>query len=131
MTYITKQQRAVLSSLEGCWEGVGAVELSELLHRRGESVGLTTVYRQLEKLEQRGLVHKIVTDEGARYRYCESGGQGCFLLKCEVCGAVEHADCTHLGELYSHLAAEHRFRINPRRTLFYGICSRCAQEADV
>ena len=47
-----------------------AAELTEELHREGQSIGLTTVYRQLEKLSRQGLVHKLVTDEGACYQYC-------------------------------------------------------------
>ncbi len=130
VTYMTRQQRAVLSCMEACSGGCAtAAELTELLHQQGQAVGLTTVYRQLEKLTQRGLVHKIVTDEGARYQYCSAHGEEhvCCIIKCERCGHMEHVDCGHLGELYDHLASEHQFRINARRTLFYGLCERCAQ----
>lgn len=130
VTYMTRQQKAVLSCIEQFHGGASAVELAELLHAQGQSIGLSTVYRQLEKLEQQGLVHKIVTDEGARYQFCDCHlrGRNCFLIKCESCGSVEHVDCTHLEELYAHLDDEHHFRINPRRTLFYGLCCRCARE---
>ena len=130
VTYMTRQQREVLRCLENCADGACAAELTEQLHREGARVGLTTVYRQLERLEQQGLVHKVVTDQGARYQYCSGAhsGRDCFLLKCERCGRIEHLDCSHLGELYSHILAEHHFRINPRRTLFYGLCQRCSGE---
>ena len=134
VTYMTRQQQAVLACIESCRDGCAtAAELTELLHRQGHSVGLTTVYRQLEKLAQQGLVHKIVTDDGARYQYCPAHQHGhvCCMIKCEQCGQMEHVDCGHLDELYRHLAAEHSFRINARRTLFYGVCSRCAQEETV
>ena len=129
MTYMTKQQRAVLDCLRGTQDGCNATELCEALHRKGEQVGLTTVYRQLERLEKQGMVHKIVTDEGAYYQYCNARehGSDCFLIKCEHCGRMEHVDCSHLGELYRHLMAEHHFVINPRRTLFYGLCEQCSQ----
>ena len=132
VSYMTRQQKAVLSCIESVHGGASAAELAELLHARGDSVGLTTVYRQLEKLHEQGLVHKIVTDDGTRYQFCDCRhhGNDCFLIKCEQCGCVEHVDCAHLGELYSHLAQEHHFRINPRRTLFYGLCQNCAQEAE-
>ena len=132
VSYMTRQQKAVLSCIESVHGGASAAELAELLHARGDSVGLTTVYRQLEKLHEQGLVHKIVTDDGTRYQFCDCRRHGldCFLIKCEQCGCVEHVDCAHLGELYGHLAEEHHFRINPRRTLFYGLCQACAQEAD-
>ena len=74
----------------------------------------------------------MITDQGARYRYCSGphSGRDCILLKCERCGRIEHLDCSHLGELYSHLLSEHHFVINPRRTLFYGLCQACAEERE-
>ena len=132
VTYMTHQQRSVLECISHMEGGCAtATAVTEELHRRQERVGLTTVYRQLERLEQQGLVHKIVTEEGARYQYCDAHAHGkdCFMLKCEKCGAIRHLDCSHLGELYDHLLAEHGFRINPRRTLFYGLCEECAREA--
>ena len=130
VTYMTRQQREVLQCIESCADGASAAELADLLHARGSRVGLTTVYRQLERLEHQGLVHKVVTDEGARFQFCRAhhAGRDCFLLKCERCGRLEHLDCSHLGELYQHLMDEHHFVINPRRTLFYGLCEECARE---
>lgn len=132
VTYMTRQQKAVLHCIESCHDGASATELTELLHAQGQSIGLTTVYRQLEKLQEQGLVHKIVTDEGARFQFCDCRrrGRDCFLIKCEQCGRVEHAECEHLAELYGHLSQEHHFRINPHRTLFYGLCRSCTGEAE-
>ena len=130
VSYMTRQQRAVLECLRSSGRGCcTAAELAEELHRRSQPIGLTTVYRQLEKLEKQGLVHKIVTDEGACYQFCDCHQRGvdCFLMKCERCGRVEHVSCDHLGALYDHLYKEHRFRINPQRTLFYGLCEDCAE----
>ena len=129
MTYMTRQQQAVLACIERFGGGCAtAAELTEELHREGQSIGLTTVYRQLEKLSRQGLVHKLVTDEGAGYQYCSHADKNaCFLLKCEGCGAIFHMDCGHLSQLYDHLLTEHGFAINPRRTLFYGLCAKCRE----
>ena len=133
VTYMTRQQRAVLAGVQRSPEGCAtAAELAEQLHAQGQAIGLTTVYRQLERLAQQGLVHKVVTDAGAYYQYCPAHDEGnCFLLKCERCGAIRHLDCSHLGELYQHLEREHHFRIDPRRTLFYGLCESCGREENV
>ena len=87
----------------------------------------------LEKLEAAGAVHKVNTEEGALYQYCGRQSQGhrdCFLLKCERCGRIRHVDCTRLQNLYDHLEREHHFRIDPRGTLFSGVCDVCAGEED-
>lgn len=129
-TYMTKQQKALLACLAGCADRpVSAAELVDALHARGESIGIATVYRQLEKLEKQGGVHKVTTDEGAYYQYCTHGGGDCFLLKCEKCGRIEHIDCHRLAPLYEHLEQEHHFAINARKTMFYGLCGACQEDA--
>ena len=133
MPYHTKQQQAVLRVLEARGgESVTAAELAEELRRGGCPVGTATIYRQLERLEQSGLIHKVNTEEGAFYQFCgRAGGErDCFLLKCERCGRILHLDCSHLQELYDHLEAEHHFRINPHKTLFTGLCDVCSREGD-
>ena len=38
-----------------------------------------------------------------------------------------HLDCAHLEEVCRHLAAEHRFYIDPRRTVLTGLCAACEE----
>ena len=134
MPYVTKQYQAVLQCVQSRGaDAFTAAELTEDLRHTGHPVGLATVYRQLEKLEAAGAVHKVNTEEGALYQYCGRQSQGhrdCFLLKCERCGRIPHVDCTHLQNLYDHLEREHHFRIDPRGTLFSGVCDVCAGEED-
>ena len=129
MPYSTKQQQAVLRCLEARRDqSLTAADLAEDLRREGCPVGLATIYRQLERLEGQGLVHKVSTEEGACYQYCDKTvHRDCFLLQCEGCGAIFHMDCSHLGELYGHLLESHGFAINPRRTMFYGLCGKCRE----
>ena len=131
---------AYLNALSG--KGVHVVTVNEYLARRdsewmgnlyrwmGLTVGLATVYRQLDKLPQQGLVHKVTTEEGALYQFCPQAGHphDCFLLRCEGCGRMVHLDCQHLEEVCRHLSSEHHFRIDPRRTVLTGLCDHC-QEA--
>ena len=101
MAYQTKQQQAVLRCLQlRAEECLSAADLSEELRHGGLTVGLATVYRQLDKLTQQGLVHKVTTEEGALYQYCPQAGHphDCFLLRCEGCGRMVHLDCRHLEE---------------------------------
>ena len=59
MPYSTKQHQAVLRCLEARGEAAcTAAELAEDLRREGCPVGLATIYRQLEKLEAAGAVHR-------------------------------------------------------------------------
>lgn len=129
MPYTTKQQQAVLACLSRRRQTpVSALELAEELRRGGQAVGLSTIYRQLEKLERAGHIHKVNTEEGALYQYCDrqEHGRDCFLLKCEGCGRILHLDCAQLKPFYDHLEREHHFVIDPRATMFTGLCDLCA-----
>ena len=123
-TYTTKQQKAVLDCLsERADSPVSAAAIVDALREQGEHIGIATVYRQLEKLERQGSVHKVTTDEGAYYQFCTHGcASDCCLFKCERCGRIVHLDCHQLAPLYEHLEHEHGFSINPRKTMFYGLC---------
>ena len=128
MPYSTKQHQAVLRCLEARGEtACTAAELAEDLRREGCPVGLATIYRQLERLEGQGLVHKVTTEEGACYRYCDGGEGNCFLLRCEHCGRVIHADCGQLRAFYQHLEQAHHFTVDPRKTVLSGLCDTCRE----
>lgn len=132
MAYSTKQQQAVLHCLEErSHETLTANELAEELRRSGNPVGLATIYRQLEKLEKLGRIHKVNTEEGAVYQYCphqDDAHPNCFLLRCQQCGHLVHLDCTHLQELYDHISQQHHFRIDTYRTVLTGLCESCMEQ---
>ena len=131
MSYITRQQQAVLACLSQRREEPLTVnDLAEALRQAGHPVGLATIYRQLEKLEAAGRVHKVHTEEGAFFQFCPhpEADHGCFLLRCESCGRMVHLDCSHLEELYRHLEQQHHFRIDPRRTILTGRCRSCEEK---
>ena len=131
MPYHTKQQQAILDCLSRRGGAVlSAAALSEELRGQGSPVGLATIYRHLERLEGQGLVHKVTTEEGACYRYCDGGEGNCFLLRCESCGRVIHADCGQLRAFYQHLEQAHHFTVDPRKTVLSGLCDACREKGE-
>ena len=133
MAYTTKQQQAILRCLEQRAEDTfTAADLAEDLRRMDCPVGMATIYRQLERLEGEGRIHRFPTEEGACFQYCPhtETSHDCFLLRCESCGRIVHLDCTHLDALCHHLASEHHFRIDARQTVLTGMCQSCAEQED-
>ena len=131
MPYVTKQYQAVLQCVQSRGaDAFTATELTEDLRHTGHPVGLATVYRQLEKLEAAGMVHKVPTEEGALYQCCPhpQPDHGCILLRCEACGRITHLECIQMEALCRHLETAHHFCIDPRRTILTGRCQHCAQE---
>ena len=105
-------------------------EISAYLSSEGSPLGTATIYRQLDKLVEAGVVRKFVIDGkmGACYQYIENTDE-CrehFHLKCLKCGRLIHLNCDHLMGINEHIAEHHGFIIDPSQTVFYGTCSECA-----
>src|SRR3954469_2992202 len=81
----TRQRAAVAAALAEVDEFRSAQELHDLLKHRGDSVGLTTVYRTLQSLADAGEVDVLRTDDGESvYRRCSDGHH--HHLVCRSCG---------------------------------------------
>ena len=106
---------------------VTAEEIVKTLHSRGEKIGLTTVYRNLEKLISCGKARKYVGDTCACFSIADEGCSHHFHLKCASCGRLIHLECEHIDRLSSHIAAEHGFSLDKSKTVLYGTCKECAQ----
>lgn len=94
-----------------------------------QSISMVTIYRQLERLIEEGVVRKYTLGEGAGACYEYVGDQEqCvthFHCKCEQCGRLIHVDCEMLEEIRAHLLKDHGFAWNAGRTVFYGVCDQC------
>jgi Fur family ferric uptake transcriptional regulator len=121
----TRQRAAVASALEEVDEFRSAQELHDLLKHRGDSVGLTTVYRTLQSLADAGEVDVLRTDEGeAMYRRCSRGHH--HHLVCRSCGRTVEVEGPAVEKWADAVAAEHGF-VDVAHTLeIFGTCASCA-----
>jgi Fur family ferric uptake transcriptional regulator len=104
-------------------------------HETRETIGLTTIYRHLEKLVNAGTICKYTprVGESACYQYIgpdKTYGDR-FHLKCENCGKLIHLQCDFLDKIPGHLKDEHYFQINLLKTVFYGRCEDCTRNPAV
>lgn len=131
-SYKTKQRQAILEFiLDNKDNHITVNQIADHLADNNTHVGVTTIYRHLEKLLEQGLVRKYTIDgtTGACFQYAKQDKE-ChehFHLKCEKCGCLIHLECSHLDELYRHIYNDHEFKINAFRTVLYGICKDCAK----
>lgn len=95
---------------------------------RGENMGLSTVYRQLDKLVKNGSIRKFSSSAGESACYQEIN-TNCdhFHLRCVKCGKLEHLSCTVLASISQHVELDHGFKIDPSKTVFYGVCKECGE----
>lgn len=133
--YKTHQRDVLLNflmSVKG--QHITVTQVCEHLRQEGSPVGTTTVYRQLDKMVDEGLINKYITDANtpACYEYIgedsECSEPVCFHLKCDECGKLIHLHCDELMGIRKHIDEEHGFLINSRRTVFYGICEECRKK---
>ena len=127
--YQTRQKKAI----EEAFRTVGAehttvAELTSVLAARGENVGRTTVWRALERLVESGLARKYTAAQGESVCYQWVGESRCrehFHLKCNSCGKLIHMECSLMDSLARHVEEDHRFCVDPLKTVLYGLCEEC------
>ena len=131
--YRTKQREIMMRYLEGKpGVHVTAGDVCEYFKEQGAPIGQSTVYRQMEKLVDEGLLNKYILDANspACFEYVSRDSHGtegvCFHCKCEKCGKLIHLHCDELKEIARHLKGDHGFVLDPLRTVFYGMCEECA-----
>lgn len=129
MGYKTKQGEVLLDYLKRLdGQHANAAQIAAYLSGK---VGLTTVYRQLDKLTAQGVVKKsVIAGEAACYQYV--GGEEInyrqFHLVCLKCKKLIHLDCSEFEQLCGHIYAEHDFLPDPLCTSIYGTCRSCLEK---
>lgn len=111
-----------------------AADVSTHFAGSGKTLGTATVYRQLEKMVSAGLVTKYIIDGNspACFEYvgdAHRSNEVCYHCKCEKCGTLVHMHCDELPGLERHILEHHGFAVDPMRTVFYGLCQKCAKES--
>ncbi|RVU97470.1 transcriptional repressor [Coriobacteriales bacterium OH1046] len=127
--YRTRQRELVASCLAQHPNSYLTVdELLSAISEQGNRIGRTTVYRALESMVGEGAALKAaVPGSEASYRIATEGAAG--QLVCLSCGQVLPLDCRMANGLAGHILEHHGFRIDPTRTVLYGLCTACL-EAD-
>lgn len=131
-SYATKQRAALRSYLQSTnGQHVLVEDIVAHFEASHEPMGRATIYRNLERLEQEGLVQRFTTNGrgAACFQYLSAPQQvhECFHLMCEQCGRLQHVECTALSDMETHIMKSHAFRINPLRTVMYGLCHDCME----
>jgi Fur family transcriptional regulator, ferric uptake regulator len=122
----TRQRAAISALLENLGEFRSAQELHDELRRRGEGIGLTTVYRTLQTMAASGLVDTLRTDTGESvYRRCSEHHH--HHLVCRACGSTVEIQGGQVEAWASEMAHEHGFSDVSHTVEIFGICGGCAK----
>lgn len=120
----TRQRTAVARLLDQLDDFRSAQELHEELRKRGEGIGLTTVYRTLQSLADAGEVDVLRTDSGeAIYRRCSQHHH--HHLVCRTCGRTVEVEGPAVEKWADRVAAENGFVEVSHTVEIFGTCRDC------
>lgn len=124
----TRQRRAVTEAIASFDDFRSAQEIHELLGRRGEAVGLATVYRTLQRLADAGEIDRLLTEGGeAIYRACSRTHH--HHLVCRDCGRTVEVEGPTVERWTRSIAAEHGYGQVSHTLEIFGTCPSCAGAA--
>ncbi|MBY6349729.1 Fur family transcriptional regulator [Rhodococcoides corynebacterioides] len=124
----TKQRSAISELLDTVDEFRSAQDLHDELRRRGDGIGLTTVYRTLQAMADAGTLDVLRTDSGESvYRRCSDGHH--HHLVCRTCGFTVEVEGAAVERWTKSVAGEHGFSDVSHTAEIFGLCSECAPKA--
>lgn len=124
MTYKTKQKDRILSLIQNMNH---AFTVREIYDSIKHEIGLTTIYRMVDKLVMDGVLNKTISQDNITYYeyLVKCNHENHFYLKCLECGTLIHIDCDCIHDLSDHIFNMHKFMINNERIIINGTCNKC------
>jgi Fur family ferric uptake transcriptional regulator len=122
----TKQRTAVVAALDELDDFRSTQEIHDYLRHKGDTVGLTTVYRTLTALAESGDVDVIVREDGESvYRSCSDTHH--HHLVCRACGKTVEVDGPAVERWADKVSAEHGFTDVSHTLEIFGLCADCSR----
>ena len=109
---------------------LSAKEIEEALRAEGREVGLASVYRALEVLDELRLVQRLDAGEGVvRYEPALAGGEHHHHIVCDRCGSVASYEDDALEHAIGSLAERLNWSVESHDVVLRGRCPRCGPTA--
>ena len=121
---LTPQRELILSAVDTLGHATPDEVLAEV-RKQSDAVNVSTVYRNLEVLEELGLVrHAHLSDRAPTYHSVRDHEH--FHLVCRNCQSVISVDPTVLSPLLERLETDHAFTADIGHLTVFGTCGDCA-----
>jgi len=134
---MTKPRKMVLDYLSKTAEHLTIDDIYFKLRKKGQDIGLTTVYRTVEILVQNGILNKFDIGDGkARYElaFDTSSEDHHHHLICCCCGMIINYndfiddEINLLKKIENELSKKHKFKILNHIIQFQGLCEKCSKK---
>ena len=120
---VTSARRLVLETIFTATTHLTAEEVAQAVQKRAPDVHMSTVYRNLDDLQELGIVVHAHLGHGPSTYHLAAHAHG--HLVCEACGVVIEAPNDLFAGLSRSTSSRFGFRIDPRHFAMLGRCRRC------
>ncbi|MEG0855970.1 MAG: Fur family transcriptional regulator [Terrisporobacter sp.] len=122
----TKKRLVILSVLNN---STSPLSTEEILDETSKEVNmnLSTIYRALAALTEKGILFKQISNDGKTY-YQINNNEHKHQLVCSLCNKVILVDCCPLMRFEDELCKDTGFTITSHNLEFTGICPDCAKK---
>lgn len=126
----TRQSQAVAVELESSEDFRSAQDIHAAMRSRGDSIGLATVYRALQKLVDSGEADSLKTESGeALYRGCSQSHH--HHLVCRWCGKTVEVKGPAVERWADSMADKHGYSDVSHTLELFGTCPECHRSLPV
>lgn len=126
---ITPQRRAIVEILlKNNHTHLSSEEIYDLVRVDCPEIGLATVYRTMQLLDEIGAISKLNLDDGCiRYEICldKEDSHNHHHLICKKCGKIMEAKEDLLDNIECEIQKLYNFEILDHDVKFYGLCEDC------
>ncbi|MPW26307.1 transcriptional repressor [Alkalibaculum sp. M08DMB] len=125
---LTPQRRYILDAvMENNESHLSIDEIYTVVKQTCPEIGIATIYRTVQMLEEIGVLTKHHFDDGcSRYELADdSKRHNHHHLVCVICGKVIEIQDNYFDELEQHIEKDKNFTITNHTVTFYGKCEIC------
>lgn len=122
----TKKRMIILSVLNNSPIPLTSEDILEQTSKE-VNINLSTIYRALNALSEKGILLKQLSSDGKTY-YQINNRQHKHQLVCSLCNKVVLIDCCPLRKFENDLCEETGFTITSHNLEFTGICRECTKK---
>ena len=121
---LTDARKAVVETVAATTHALTPVEVFDRARESCPGMGLVTVYRTLEKLEELGLIQRVHQMHGCQ-AFIASGNGHEHLLLCTNCGSTVHFSGDQLDRLIGSISRQSGYSIKEHWLQLFGLCEKC------
>ena len=124
----TKQLSVILDTIKKMPRHCTAEDVYKEVRKENPSVGKATVFRNMNKMAEEGILLRIEVPGGAS-RY-ELIAPKHYHAKCMVCGSLFDVEMDYIPDLENKIKDAHGFVFSGHDIIFTGICSSCRKKQE-